>query len=29
MIASGMESGMNEGYAKLDQLLTTLTPADS
>jgi uncharacterized protein YndB with AHSA1/START domain len=25
MIASGMESGMNEGYAKLDKLLTTLT----
>jgi uncharacterized protein YndB with AHSA1/START domain len=25
MIASGMESGMNEGYAKLDKLLATLT----
>ena len=28
MIASGMETGMNEGYAKLDKLLTTLTPAE-
>jgi uncharacterized protein YndB with AHSA1/START domain len=25
MIASGMESGMNQGYAKLDKLLATLT----
>lgn len=27
MIEAGMESGMNEGYAKLDQLLTTLITA--
>ena len=26
MIEAGMEHGMNEGYAKLDKLLTTLTP---
>jgi uncharacterized protein YndB with AHSA1/START domain len=25
MIATGMESGMNQGYAKLDKLLATLT----
>jgi uncharacterized protein YndB with AHSA1/START domain len=28
MIAAGMEHGMNEGYAKLDKLLTTLTPVE-
>ena len=28
MIASGMESGMNEGYAKLDKLVTTLTSTE-
>jgi uncharacterized protein YndB with AHSA1/START domain len=28
MIEAGMEYGMNEGYAKLDKLLTTLTPTE-
>jgi uncharacterized protein YndB with AHSA1/START domain len=28
MIAAGMESGMNEGYAKLDKLLTALIPTE-
>ena len=28
MIEAGMEHGMNEGYAKLDKLLTTLTPTE-
>jgi uncharacterized protein YndB with AHSA1/START domain len=28
MIASGMEFGMNDGYAKLDKLLTTLTTTE-
>jgi uncharacterized protein YndB with AHSA1/START domain len=28
MIATGMESGMNEGYAKLDKLLPTLTTTE-
>jgi uncharacterized protein YndB with AHSA1/START domain len=28
MIVAGMEYGMNEGYAKLDKLLTTLTPTE-
>jgi uncharacterized protein YndB with AHSA1/START domain len=28
MIDAGMEHGMNEGYAKLDKLLTTLTPTE-
>jgi uncharacterized protein YndB with AHSA1/START domain len=28
MIDAGMEHGMNEGYAKLDKLLTILTPTE-